>query len=207
MSLPDTWSMRVLVEKNRPDELGKAVPTASAKWVAHWAKMSIEGTPGEYAGEDTDDPNIRIFNVQKAPQIEALWAGKVEGAAYHPESIQSDPNPDIWLVDRKTRPADWWQREDELGIFNAPIKQPRTLVQRSARASQTTTKPKSVGSIVRVAPTEVAALLTELGLTKQDAAAKLGVSVSRINELTTDTRPGSWLNSERWDSVQEALRA
>jgi site-specific DNA-cytosine methylase len=207
MSLPDTWSMRVLVEKNRPDELGKAVPTASAKWIAHWAKMSIEGTPGEYAGEDTDNPDIRVFNVQKAPQIEALWDNKVPGAAYHPESITSDPNPDIWMVDRKQRPPDWWQREDELGIFNAPIKQPRTVVQRSARASQTATKPKVAGTIARIPPTEVAALLETLGLTKQEAASKLGVSIARVNELTTNTRPGSWLNAERWDQVQVALRA
>ncbi len=187
MSLPDTWSMRVLVEQNRPDELGKAVPTASAKWIAHWAKMSIEGTPGEYAGEDTDDPDIRIFNVQKAPDIEALWAGKVPLAAYHPESIQSDPDPAGWLVDRKQRPDVWWQRGDELGIFAKAPKSPRIVAQRSARVTQSAPKPKAAGTIVRVSPAEVAGLLAELGLTKPEAAAKLGVSVSRINELTTET--------------------
>jgi hypothetical protein len=33
------------------------------------------------------------------------------------------------------------------------------------------------------------------------------VSPSRINELTTHTRPGSWLNAARWEEVQEVLRA
>lgn len=207
MSLPDTWSMRVLAEKNRPDELGKAVPTASAKWVAHWAKMSIQGTPGEYAGEDTDDPDIRIFNVQKAPDIEALWAGTVALAAYHPEEIQSDPSPDAWMVDRKQRPSEWWQRDDELGIFLAKPKPPRSAASRSARATQSAAKARAAGSIVRVPPAEVAGLIESLGLTKPEAAAKLGVSVSRVNELTTDTRPKSWLNADRWESVQEALRA
>lgn len=201
MSLPDTWSMRVLVEKNRPDELGKAVPTASAKWIAHWARMSIEGTPGEYAGRDTALPGVRVINVTDTKAVDDILAGNPDDAWW----IGSSPDPAVWIVDRKQRPREWWQREDELGIFSAPAKQPRTLVQKVARSSQRTTKPKSVG-IVRIAPAEVSGLLQELGLTKQEAAAKLGVSVSRVNELVTDARPGSWLNADRWDQVQAVLR-
>jgi hypothetical protein len=207
MSLPDTWSMRVLVEQNRPDELGKAVPTASAKWIAHWAKMSIEGTPGEYAGRDTDNPRIRVINVTDEKAVDEIVRGTAAGTeldAFWPS--YSDPSPDVWLVDRKQRPADWWQREDELGIFAATPKKVRSLAPRVARTTQSATKPKSVGSIVRVQPEVVASLLEELGMTKLEAAAKLGVSGSRINELTTHTRPGSWLNEDRWESVQTALR-
>jgi hypothetical protein len=205
MSLPDTWSMRVLVEKNRPDELGKAVPTASAKWIAHWAKMSIEGTPGEYAGRDTAIPGVRVIDVTDEKAVADILRGDPDDAWW--DDIASDPDPALWLVDRKARPREWWQREDELGIFLAPAKKPRTLVQKSARASQQATKQKAVGSIVRVPPAEVASLLASLNMTKQEAAAKLGVSVSRINEMVTDTRPGSWLNVDRWQQVQDALRA
>ncbi len=205
MSLPDTWSMRVLVEKNRPDELGKAVPTASAKWIAHWARMSIEGTPGEYAGRDTEIPGVRVINVTRPADVKEILDGHPDDSFW--DGIASDPDPAIWLVDRKQRPDDWWQRDDELGIFLAKAKQPRTLVQRNARASQKATKPKASVSIERIPPEQVAGLLEELGLTKQEAAAKLGVSVSRVSELVTNVRPGSWLNSERWDQVQAALRA
>ena len=214
MSLPDTWSMRVLVEQNRPDELGKAVPTASAKWIAHWAKMSIEGTPGEYAGrEDTTGGLIRVIDVTDEKAVSDILQGRSpesEWDTFWPS--YSDPDPALWLVDRKSRPDDWWQRDDELGIFaNAPKprvarKTSRVPASASARSTQRASKP-APASIVRVPPEEVQAVLDELGLTKPEAAAKLGVSPSRINELTTHTRPGSWLNAERWDTVQQALRA
>lgn len=202
MSLPDSWSMRVLVEKNRPDELGKAVPTASAKWVAHWAKMSIEGTPGEYAGRDTEDPRIRVINVTDTKAVDEILKGDPSDAFW---ADYSDPAPSNWLVDRGQRPGRWWQREDELGVFSKPQKQPRTAVPRAARATQAAAKLKPAG-IVRIPPEDVLRVISSLGLTKQEAAAKLGISVSRINELTSDTRPGSWLNSDRWATVQETLR-
>ena len=58
----------------------------------------------------------------------------------------------------------------------------------------------------RVEPEVVAAFLEELGLSKADAATRLGVSVSRVHELVTHTRPRSWLNAVRWPEVQEKLR-
>jgi predicted DNA-binding protein (UPF0251 family) len=206
--------MRVLVEQNRPDELGKAVPTASAKWIAHWAKMSIEGTPGEYAGrEDTDGGLIRVIDVTDEKAVNDILRGtsaESEWDTFWPS--YSDPDPSLWLVDRKSRPDDWWQREDELGIFANPTKPKvarktsRRPASRSARATQRATKPVPA-SIVRVPPEEVQAIIDELGLTKPEAAAKLGISGARINELTTHTRPGSWLNAERLDWLQQALRA
>lgn len=206
MSLPDTWSMRVLLEKRRSEELGKAVPTASAKWVGHWARMSIEGTPGEYAGvQDTDDERIHVITVNSEKAVIAARDG-ADGLWY---AESADPDPSTWLVDLKYRPRDWWQRDDEAGIFlDRPV--PRTRrepKEPAARVTQKATSPRGVTTIERVPPETVAGFLDELGLTKTQAAAKLGVSVSRINELTTHTRPKSWLAADRWDHIQEVLRS
>ena len=212
MSLPDTWSLRVLTEKHKPAELGKAVPAASGKWIAHWAKMSIEGTPGEYAGRDTDDERIRVINVTRETDVQEILKGHPDDA-FWPESMVSDPSPDRWLIDRKQRPDEWWQRDDELGIFLAPTKAPKVprtarvpAPSAPARATQSAPAPTPASTIERVQPEQVAALLDELGLTKAQAAEKLGVSVSRVHELTTHVRPKSWLNAARWDEVQAVLR-
>lgn len=207
MSLPDTWSLRWLVESKKDAELGKAVPTASAKWIAHWAKMSLEGTPGEYAGvADTDDPNVRVISVNSKNNIAAIGSQSNEGWWDN----AADPDPATWLVDRKARPGEWWQREDELGIFvPKPVDIAVPKEQRMPKASKATQGRKTSASkptIERIAPEVVAALLDELGLSKADAAQRLGVSTSRIHEITTHVRPKSWLNADRWESVQAALR-
>ena len=230
MSIPDTWSMRVFVEKNKPDELGKAVPSASAKWIAHWVRMAIEGTPGEYAGEDTGDPNIRVFNLQKEADIRAIWHGRRPQDAYWPESIQSDPSPDRWIIDREARPGEWWQRSDDAGIFTPhrvlssgktagpePADRgstPRPGAKASsapARHAQSAPASRDDGTrspIVRVEPEEFQALLDSLGMDHEEAAKRLGVSKWRVSELTdvARKRPGSFLNAARWDQVQEVLR-
>lgn len=138
MSLPDDWSMRVIVEQRRPAELGKAIPTASARWVAHWARMSIEGTPGEYAGRDTAVPGVRVIQVQTRKEVDSLLARPLREDAWWPET--SDPAPSAWLVDRRRRPDAWWQREDELGIFaGKPARTPTpqaARIQAPSRATQ-----------------------------------------------------------------------
>lgn len=208
MSLPDTWSMRVLGEKRRSDELGKAVPTASAKWVAHWARMAIEGTPGEYAGvQDTDDARIHVITVnsQRAVQ-EAL--NDPDGLWFEQAS---DPDPALWLVDRKQRPDEWWQREDEAGVFAAKPapersrRMPKIAATEPARAPQKAQRTTPTVTIERVPPETVIAFLESVNLTKAEAAAKLGVSSSRIHELTSHVRPKSWLAADRWAHVQEVL--
>lgn len=206
MSLPDTWSLRWLVENHKDAELGKAVPTASAKWMAHWAKMSIEGTPGEYAGRATEIDGVRVITVNSKASLADIAKGHDDDGYW--DGIASDPDPALWLVDRKQRPAEWWQREDELGLFVPKAKTtraPRTL--RDPVAPRATKSAAPAGGIVRVAPDEVQALLDELGLSKAAAAEKLGVSVARIGEMTGTHRPQSWLNAERWPAIQEVLRA
>lgn len=61
--------------------------------------------------------------------------------------------------------------------------------------------------VERVPNTEVVALLEELDMTKSDAAAAFGVSVSRIAELTGTRRPESWLDRARWAEFEGALRS
>ncbi len=208
MSIPDTWSMRVLVERNKPDELGKAVPSASAKWIAHWARMSIEGTPGEYAGYDTGVPGVRVIQVQRRKEVDAILDSPDELDVWHHPSVTSDPDPTLWLIDRKSRPDDWWQREDELGLFLPKPARGRTPrpAPGAPRSTQSAVGRSVASNIERIAPEAVQAFLDDNGITKQQAAERLGVSLSRVNELVGAHRPGSHLNANRWESVQAALR-
>jgi len=212
MSIPDTWSMASLVERQAAAELGKAVPSASGKWIAHHARMSIEGTPGEYAGiADTDDDRIRVITVQNEKQVVALAKSPPPGTQY--EGIIADPDPATWIIDRMSRPDKWWQREERPpsargggpgpDMSDQKGTTPMIVTSRAPSPSQT---PKTQRSkIVRIEPEVVQAYLDAIPLNHQQAAERLGVSTSRIRELTSHTRPGSWLNAERWDDVQQRL--
>lgn len=211
VSLPDDWSLRTLVESNSGAELGKAVTSAAGKWIAHWARKSIEGTPGEYAGVPQDyDPRIRVIDVRDQKRVDEILRDPPEGAFYVDDGTLADPDPKTWLIDRKQRPDIWWQREanGRTPTGRTPTRTPRTRREPAPRAAKTapTAPVAASGPIVRVAPEKVAALLEELGIDKREAGRRLGVSPSRINELTTHTRPKSWLNAARWDEVQEVLR-
>lgn len=232
MSLPDNWSMRSLIARQAGGELGKAVTSAAGKWIAHWARMSIEGTPGEYAGvADTPSDDIRVINAQSAKHVDDL-ASPEEGTLW--EEPTADPNPARWLIDRKARPASPWPQE-EWAIEDGrdlptpkgvrarraiPSVRPVQVAPRTAktspvasRASRVASRPSPRGrpagmtqNIERIPPEEVTAYLAKLKITKREAAERLGVSYSRVNELTGHARPKSWLNAERWDEVKEALR-
>lgn len=219
VALPDDWSVRTLVEANSGAELGKAVTGAAGKWIAHWARMSIEGTPGEYAGVPMDyDDRIRVIDVRDQRRVDAILRDPPAGAFYEDDGTLADPDPKTWIIDRKQRPTRWRQRDwaAEADLNDPPDPDPvrppraaRTPAGPRPRAAKTAarTPAPARGTIVRVEPERVAAVLTELGIDKREAARRLGVSVSRVNELTTHTRPKSWLNAERWDDVNEKLRA
>lgn len=213
VALPDDWSVRTLVESNSGAELGKAVTGAAGKWIAHWARMSLEGTPGEYAGVAQDyDDRIRVIDVRDQKRVDEILRNPPANAFY--EDDYADPDPKTWLIDRKQRPDHWWQRDEEPQVARTiadapePAPTPRTRREPAPRAAKTAASvPSPRGSgIVRVAPERVAAIFEEQCIDKREAARRLGVSVSRINELTTHTRPSSWLNEARWDEVQEKLR-
>lgn len=210
MSLPDDWSMRSIVERQAGGELGKAVPTASGKWIAHWARMSVEGTPGEFAGVAADyDDRIRIVNVQNEKQVRALLDSPPRNSFW--DGDVADPAVATWIVDRKARPVIWPQRatSTETTAVSRSV-QRRVATQKTRReASRRAETPaaRASGTIERVAPEVVAGFISGLGIDKKEAARRLGVSYSRINELTTHTRPKSWLNAARWPEVQEALSA
>jgi site-specific DNA-cytosine methylase len=217
MSIPDNWSMASMVRRQAAAELGKAVPSASGKWIAHWARMSVEGTPGEFAGvQDTSDPRIRVVQVQNEKQVQSILDHPPAGSFY--TSDFADPSPETWIIDRKQRPDEWPQR-DSVGsgmvdISDVPLV---SVARRSRRATAKTVVPdaprtakttvaRASGKIERITPERVSALIEEAGITPHEAATRLGVSYSRIRELTTHTRPKSWLNAERWDEVQETIR-
>lgn len=216
VSLPDDWSLRRLVESNSGAELGKAVTGAAGKWIAHWARMSLEGTPGEYAGVPQDyDPRIRVIDVRDQKRVDEILRDPPEDAFYEDDGTLADPSPATWIINRKTRPDRWWQRDEEPADARRtpdrptdPAPAPRTRREPAPRPAKTAlaAPEPTAGGIVRVAPERVVGLLEEIGIDKKEAARRLGVSPSRINELTTHTRPRSWLNEERWGAVQEMLR-
>jgi site-specific DNA-cytosine methylase len=214
VSLPDDWSLRTLVQANSGAELGKAVTSAAGKWIAHWARMSIEGTPGEYAGVAQDyDDRIRVIDVRDQKHVDAILRDPPEKSFW--DGGYADPDPATWLIDRRERPATWWQRDDpnNSDVINRAIRDAsrtngrRTRTERAPRRAKTAVAAPvaSAGPIRRVPPEKVVSALSAAGMSKQEFATALGVSMSRVNELTTHTRPKSWLNEARWAEVQEVI--
>lgn len=217
MSLPDDWSLAKLVEANNGNGLGKAVPVASAKWIAHWARMSIEGTPGEHAGiQDTDDPRIRVINVQRRNDIFDLVDDPPKGSMWDGEVADSDP--ETWLVDRRARPAHWPQRDfDPVEVrfsedLTAGLK--RRPTSRKTRRVDDPKQPKGFSrggrtpeNIDRIHPDEFRAVMDELGIDRHEVSRRLGVSLTRATEFTSTSRPRSWLNARKWEDTKEKLRA
>ena len=213
MTLPDTWSLRSLVERQAAAELGKAVTGAAGKWIAHWAKMCLEGTPGEYAGRPDPKDGVRVIDVRDQKRVDEILRNPPAQSFY--TSDYADPDPATWLIDRKERPDTWWQYEEAVAAGRYADAKPSRREKAPAKVEKTAAKatktpaPATVrgGVIERIPPERVAALIQEVGIDKKEAARRLGVSVSRVNELTTHTRPKSWLNAARWAETKEAIRA
>jgi site-specific DNA-cytosine methylase len=206
MSIPDDWSMASMVRRQAAGELGKAVPSASGKWIAHWARMSIEGTPGEFAGVAQSDERVRVIQVQNEAQVKALIDQPPVGAFW--TEPFADPTPARWLIDRRARPVVWRQRDQQEPPEKAPPvarRARRTPVQGASRTAKTPVASPD-GTIRRVPPEDVMSYIESLGIDKKEAARRLGVSYSRVNELTGHSRPKSWLNVDRWDDVKEKLK-
>lgn len=203
VSLPDDWSLRSIVERRAAPELGKAVTGAAAKWIAHWARMAIEETPGEYAGIQVAK-DVRVIDVTDAKKVARIFREDVFEAAWWDGIVPtSDGDPEGWIIDRKTRPATWPEPAVVAGSparVRAASKAASTLP-RTPREARQAPPPPVRAEIVRVRPEVVQKAIDDLGLTRKDAAAALGVSVSRIAEITGQHKPGSWLNDARWDEV------
>jgi hypothetical protein len=209
MGLPDTWSLAPIAGPKRDPWLGKAIPVASGRWIATWARAAIEGAPGEYAGELVE-PKHRVVNVINADKVREIERHGGDANVWWPDPVDRprivyDANPIGRGVGRpgatfaSSRPAPVAAR----GRRAEPVPtSPRTAPEAPKRREPTIAAP-----IERVAPSVVAALLDELELTRAEAADALGVSRSRIAELVTDRKPGSWLNAARWDETQETLRS
>lgn len=211
MGLPDDWSLMPIVARKRDSWLGKAIPVASGRWVATWAKASIEGEPGEYAGVVVE-PKHRVIDVTTAQRVGQVERGHDEdpiwwGRPDRPTIIYSDSRIGIGSGDRVS--AELTLQVDET-MPGRPRRDPPPPRPRRPRTAGEATKAKSrlvAEPIVRIAPEVFSQAVADLGLTAQDAADAMGVSRSRIAELVGQHRPKSWLNAARWADVQGQLRA
>ncbi len=207
MGLPDDWSLRPIVDGKKDSWLGKAIPVASGRWVGTWARASVEGEPGEYAGVVVE-PKHRVIDVTTADRVRQVEQGH-------------DDDPVWW--DRPERPRVFYS-DARLGIQEgqrassgpapAPVQdlrpgRPRKVARSAPRTPGDAPRAKSrvqAQPIARIAPETFAQAFASLGLSPAEAAEAMGVSRSRIAELTGQHRPNSWLNAERWEEVQAQFR-
>lgn len=210
MGLPDDWSLRAVVAGKHDNWLGKGIPVASGRWISGWAKASIEGDPGEYAGI-VREPKHRVIDVTSADRVRA---------------IEKDQDAPVWwdrtdrprrvivtvprLGEQTRRPEAWPEAVRDALPANTVASRPSVV--RGPRPPRPPS-PAGVrvnaprGAISRVPPEEFQGLLDELNLSRSEAARALGVSTSRVTELTTHSRPNSWLNADRLGDFEARLRA
>jgi len=340
MGLPDTWSLRPIVEGNNGPWLGKAVTVAAGRFIAVAAHNSIAGTPGEYAGVLVE-PKHRVIDVTTPRHVAQIEKGQDAAAAwwpdrprktYYTDSIGQTGRPSSWAgapapapkpipapvaqvsfdgarkedktvvvtrpvtkrfipgkvtldvqvlkqrvepdgtrvieearvlgVDDRRTFRFQGPTEDEKRIMDMPVAEedtaaisvnfvkrtpPRQVAPEAPRPAASrpssspalrptngatyargtvqtpanvqlgadtvkvkkiaVAKPSAGSTITRIPPEEVQALLDQLGLNREQAAAALGCSKSRIAEMTSHTRPGSWVNSAKWPDLVEKLTA
>jgi len=209
MGFPDDWSLKPIVEGKRDSWLGKAIPVAAGRWIGTWARGSLEEEPGEYAGVLVA-PKHRVIDVSTADKVSAVERGESGEMCWweRPETPRitysyADPEP---VAARRLR------TDTMVGAAPRPRnvstgRPPKARVAARGRVSDSMPMLKpDAAPIARIQPEEFQRLLTELRLTRTEAALALSVSPSRIGELTGRARPKSWLNAERWPDVQVALR-
>lgn len=64
MGFPDAWKIAPQRWDGRLGAVwGKGVPVDSGRWIAHWARQSIEGRPGSVIGEHDADGDSRVIDV------------------------------------------------------------------------------------------------------------------------------------------------
>lgn len=207
MGLPDDWSLYPIVAGKHDNWLGKAIPVASGRWIATWAKGAIEEAPGEYAGELVE-PGHRVIDVSTSKLVDHIdrfggedvwWPDPVKRprTIFVPEAIgRGGPRPEVTRVVEEPTLA------VRRGRPPAVLAAPRTPREPRKIAARVVT-----GPIVRTRPEVVSDVIEKLGLSRAQAAEALGVSRSRVAELTTERKPGSWLNAERWAETRAKLTA
>lgn len=203
MGLPDDWSLRPIVEGRKGMWLGKAIPVASGRWISTWVMNAIEGTPGEYAGFPVE-PKHRMIDVTTSDKVhlitrnvrEDVWWDSTPTHQYSYAAIGRNGPPAARGQHKTSRISS--QEQIPTAALPKQRTKPRVF---NKSAERQRGRPHIVAT--RISPEEVSAELLRLGLTKRQAAEALGVSVSRVAELTGHTRPGSWLNADRWDEVKQ----
>jgi site-specific DNA-cytosine methylase len=200
MGLPDWWTLRPYVVGKHSNWLGKGITVAAGRWIATWARASVEGRPGEYIGlPDADNPRERFIDVTTAAKVESIERGQ----SRDPVWIKRTRDPIIYsppsLYERTLHP------ESEYGF--APDDEAVLALRGPKPPRPPKVGPRGGDNIERITPDRVNALLKELRMSRTQAALALGCSVSRVVELTTTRRPRAWLNAERWGEVEQTLRA
>jgi site-specific DNA-cytosine methylase len=221
MGLPDEWDLGPMTSSRNGPWLGKAIPVASGRWIATWAKASIEGNPGEYAGVEIA-PGHRVIDVTTKAKVDAIdhlpdtspvWWPASE-TVYNATYFYQGARPQVYA--HVTPPAETERKTFTLSTtidvprVEAPKKVQTHVAPRRAYEPREPRLPvarAAQGTIVRVPPEEIQVLLASTGLTKKDAAVALDVSLSRINELMSHSRPASWLNADKLNDVSARLRA
>jgi len=204
MGLPDWWTMRPYVAGKHSNWLGKGITVAAGRWISTWARASVEGRPGEYVGlPDADNPRERFIDVSSAAKVEAIERGQQRESVWLPRA----KDPVVYAP-----PSAYERTTDQDYGFAFEEPEPETVLALSAYRVPKPPRPPKTGprggdSIERISPDRVTALLKELRMSRTQAALALGVSVSRVVELTTTRRPRAWLNAERWGEVEQTLRA
>lgn len=275
MGLPDSWSLRPIVQGNNGPWLGKAIPVSSGRWISTAAYNSIEGTPGEYAGILVE-PKHRVIDVTTPQKVKLVESGRESAPDWWPDRprrtysyatvghtgrplsfaplvvrpaelviVKPAMEPHVAVKKTPTIAAPMHFRptsksvvpppptEDEadvspiaitvggrpLGAARVATPAARLALRPAAMpvpapaprpAPKPTPRPqqgRGGAAIVRMEPQVIQAFLDQLGLSRAQTAEALGYSPSRIAEMTSHSRPQSWLNATRWPDLQEKLLA
>lgn len=217
MGLPDSWSLRPIVEGRKWSWLGKAIPVASGRWIATWVANSIDGTPGEYAGVFVE-PKHRMIDVTTADRVSVVehglagddvwWPPNDLLHEYSPEPVGRTGRPVYRTTEPKRLNSTHARQTDTRRTSDAGTERTFKRYQRGRREFATGSevrrgRPRLVAE--RVSPEVFVAEMARLGLSRRDVATALGVTPSRIAEMAGNHRPGAWLSADRWDGVKAKL--
>lgn len=209
MGLPDSWSLEPIVVGKKDSWLGKAIPVASGRWIGTWAGASIAGDPGDYAGVVVE-PGHRVIDVTTADKVALIERDQQDAPVWWPE--RTGPPRKVFTLPPLGRPKrDPAQRVRVQGTIADVRRALRGRVpppEVASRRPRIVREPRAVvprGTIARVPPDRVRAIIEGYGLKRSQAADALGVSPSRVGEMVTDKRPNSWLAEDRLPEFETRL--
>jgi site-specific DNA-cytosine methylase len=64
---PDDWTIRTSPDRHRLGPTwGKGIPVQCGRWIGGWLKAAVEGEPGSYAGEPSEERDEYVINFTSA---------------------------------------------------------------------------------------------------------------------------------------------